>query len=937
MRNLKVETYLEMTSFMKQVPFQENTIYITASSSLAMYLKYLPQFADRKGFIWTYESLRKAVLTEYYDPIEEWKMKTALRSLIEELPESKIKENLYKNRTRIYDIFQFYLRSGIFHLEPEDGKSSGEKEWRKLYNQWVSTDLLKEVYFEQLHLEKQTLVERLNTYYQNKFNQDDSMITIKEIKKIVFINLTFLDPTRFYFIKQLDNLGIEVSFWIPRNGYQLPWKRTYDFIPEDCISHKFQNDMDERESAYTAYLRGEYIDGKHEAVKVRIYEDILEFKEQLKKKPIYQNNREMEKKEQIPHVERRSPLAFKYEREYVNFSKERFNRLFNSTIVDYNHMNVHYFDSQAGKFLQSVYHLKWSKSGEDILLNYEDYCNIMVSGWIQTKKGLNGRGCYDILMELKPYMDGVQSLREIENRLFRLTHLQEFSATFDQVAKDKVVGNCIKKYLQNPLEVFPYADNSRWELTIKQLLELTKRLKNVYQELVEKENRICLKKHIRHICELWKSNPENQEKIHKIKKLEQYAKNNPEYQKEYRETKRDFRLFIKAYKKLSYLNKTIEDESYYLPEEVEEFMRIQMKFPYITKYSSEEWEEDNGFNMLKSFAQLDGFTVNGTKEIYITDLSEKSLSKYVNQNNKMMTMIEQETFANDLKTIAFYSEEEKRIVLQHVKQDKEIILGFIKYFIGNIITSSKAKIEFSMIRGINDNDYSSSILRVLSSIYKVEEERVLDFKELEMLKSLVKKNLEQEDNEDSLSAATSEPGNKLQVQISPLGWLDWDFCPYKFFLNNVVAFHPVYTEEFQQRILFSELGKILMSQQTDAYDMRKYYFYLFPQWNQTLKENMLDTTYQRNIREDVSYENIKFPYDMKSLQLLRSIRSKHVRRRAIGAYYDRVDRGETFWKEFMKKDYQSDTIATNRGHHCTMCPYKLTCVKGEFPIERQKY
>ena len=87
MRNLKVETYLEMTSFMKQVPFQENTIYITASSSLAMYLKYLPQFADRKGFIWTYESLRKAVLTEYYDPIEEWKMKTALRSLIEELPD----------------------------------------------------------------------------------------------------------------------------------------------------------------------------------------------------------------------------------------------------------------------------------------------------------------------------------------------------------------------------------------------------------------------------------------------------------------------------------------------------------------------------------------------------------------------------------------------------------------------------------------------------------------------------------------------------------------------------------------------------------------------------------------------------------------------------------------------------------------------------------
>lgn len=934
MRNLKVETYLEMSEFMKELPFQENVIYVTASSSLAMYLKYLNQFYYNKNYIWTYEGFRKAVFPEYYDNITEWNMKTLLRSLIDDVEEKESKKYLHKNREQMYYLFQFYLRSGFIHLNEEYAQDKNEKIERQLYNKWVSSELLKHVYFAHQSFTKETLVARVNAYFNKKYNKDKDQQDLKKIEKIVFLNLTFIDPGRFYFIKQLEKIGIEITFCIPGNGYQLPWKRTYDFVSEENWCASVQKTQSEKESAYTSYLKGVYQEAQGERVTVKQYHDILEFKEQLKNKPIYQSNSQMERKEPLLSRKSHNPATFKFAREYVNFSKERFNLLFSSTIVKYKHKHIHYFDSQEGKFLESLYDVKWDEEGVEILLSYESYCKIIVSGWIETKRGLNGRGSYDILMELKPYMEGVQSLSEIENRLARLVHVQEFSAVFEETAKDKIVGDQIKRYLQNPLEVLPYADNSRWSLTVKQLLELTKRFQNIYIQLVRKDNTICLKEHVQKLWKLWSEIREHQMRVSEFGRLKQLVEIQPDRQDDFKEFRKANRLFLKTHKRLRALSRSIEDEKTYLPEEIKDFLRIQLKFPFQTQYSQEDWEEDDGFNLTKSFAQIDGITVNGTKEIYVTDLSEKSLNQYVSQDGSVLELLDSKMFARDLEDLVFYSHEEKRIILSHLKQEREVSLGFIKYFIGNLMTSSSAKIEFSMISEIHENDHPSAILRVLDSLYKEKQGESVDYETIKVLKQSLTESMEQVER---FTAATIEGNRKLPMHISTLGWLDWDFCAYKFFLNNVVSFHPVYTEEFQQRLAFSELGKILMSQDSNSFQMRKYFFYLFPQWNQTLKENMLDTTFIHNIRENVSYENVKFPYDMRSLQLLRSIRSNHTRSRAVNAYRERIDRGEKFWDDFMKKDWEHGKVKTNRGNHCTMCPYKLICVKGEYPIERRNY
>ncbi|MGG3007118.1 hypothetical protein ABEO63_13285, partial [Geobacillus stearothermophilus] len=144
--------------------------------------------------------------------------------------------------------------------------------------------------------------------------------------------------------------------------------------------------------------------------------------------------------------------------------------------------NDHFYASRYGQFFLSLQNCR--KTNDGIVLTYDDYVNMMTSGWVQSGH-VNGTQALTLLIDLRSYMDGVGSFQEIMERLQALVDLQEVSRVFDETAKEQAGSHRLKRYLSNPFRCFPYVHQSRYRISVKQLIECTK-------DLARKVNRLLL-------------------------------------------------------------------------------------------------------------------------------------------------------------------------------------------------------------------------------------------------------------------------------------------------------------------------------------------------------------------------------------------------------------------------------------------------------------
>jgi hypothetical protein len=89
-----------------------------------------------------------------------------------------------------------------------------------------------------------------------------------------------------------------------------------------------------------------------------------------------------------------------------------------------------------------MYNCRWDESNSKLLMDYKSYTDCMLSGWIEMKNKNNittGKDASSLLIDLKPYMSGIECIDDIINRLSRITYLQEFSSTFDDLSKEKMM------------------------------------------------------------------------------------------------------------------------------------------------------------------------------------------------------------------------------------------------------------------------------------------------------------------------------------------------------------------------------------------------------------------------------------------------------------------------------------------------------------------
>lgn len=957
MNNWRVETYDDPNYLYNNMKYEEDSLHIVATSAISMHLKSLENFKEHKNHVWTYANIQKAINERFESTINQVKMKVEIRGILEKLcSDKKIYKNLVHNINAILNDYKFYIHSGIYRLkECENVVSEEVKIVRKAFNIFCKSRLLNEIYCSNNIYNKESIIINLNKYYENIllkiYNKEERNKSndINIIRRMYFYNLTYIDGTRFYFFKKMESIGIEIIFRIPHGGFSEPWERTYSFVSKEnwCnISSILINDNNENK--YITYLHGNYNEKSicDKRISLKEYIDPYEFKLKLQQYPIFQSNIQLKRWIKQTknnyynfHILKKDGNKFKKEREYLTFSKEIYNNIFNGTILEYRDRNSNFFYFNEGRFLQGLYNCKWDDNKEHINIDYRSYSECILSGWIEIKNKSNfisGKNASDLILDLKTYMNDVKSMDNILNRLYKLTYIQEFSNLYDDLSKNKTDGDKVKEYLQNPLKVFPYADNNRYELTVKQLIELTKKLKKYIEQLIPKDNMIELEEHKKQLIEYWKNISYIANIRHEYIQLRKEWKNNhnPNFKK-YTNEHKQYLLFED--------NLKVSDvTSLCTIEEVKEYMKVILKFS-----NDDEESNINNLNYIKIFDQIEGIMVNGTKEIYITDLSEKSIKEYAKNRRANICYGDEQTLKKDMTSLVnIYSLEEINTIIKQCTISNEEVLNFIKYYIGAVISFSSAQlIEFSWIKEINKNDQQSAIYKVLSILYGEKEQKKIYFMNKEKLLKKYKEHKDKiigiESNSKSLYEINKSLNKKTNTtfhgDLSPMAWIDLDFCPRKFFYSSILNFYPVYESEFHQQIVFAIIGKLLKSQFKESKDVEKYFYYLFPQWNNTTKYNIVETSYKRDIRKEYKFKNIYFPYYAKDIQILRSKIYDNSRRRGSKDYRNMSIDSEKYIKEFIKSDVKYDTVDAKKGFHCSMCPYNMLCNKGEFAIERSNY
>ena len=73
-------------------------------------------------------------------------------------------------------------------------------------------------------------------------------------------------------------------------------------------------------------------------------------------------------------------------------------------------------------------------------------------------------------------------------RLQALVELQEFGNVFDELGKEQAGRNRLKRYLGNPLRSIPFLLQSRYSITVKQLMECSKDLERKLNRLLPNEH-----------------------------------------------------------------------------------------------------------------------------------------------------------------------------------------------------------------------------------------------------------------------------------------------------------------------------------------------------------------------------------------------------------------------------------------------------------------
>jgi hypothetical protein len=830
-----IKYYQHTQKFYENLTLQDGELHITQSAALADYLRS----KNENAYVFGYKAFTMGIFPEWYHPHTE----VYLQSIVREFLQKHVSDSDWKYYEKL--VREYYLSVRFLvelgGLQLHDGPDFLLKEEQKLL-----IALMEQVYQDPIVCQYMTeRAELSKESIRKKFGLGSVP------SHIFFHHFDYIDGTRMMFFQLLKQIGFKVVFYIPFQQQLTElfktWKKIYETLSGVTVK-QWECVESSNFTAGTKFARYldknmNIVDDARNNIKFLHFDHPTSFKDYLKVHPIHKN---------------------KYD--VITVFEENLNIYTDHTLKD------HFYATTYGKFFLSLQNCQ--KTDQGIVLSYDDYVNMIVSGWVQAGN-TNGWQALTLLIDLHDYMEGVTNFQEIMERLQAIVDLQEFGKVFDDLAYEQTGRNRLKKYLSNPFRALPYLHRSRYDITIKQLVECTK-------DLARKANRLLLRDREKRNVKSY---------ILDIQRIYQSVKNTWEEE---------------AQKKLENLFRIdIPSEWAFEKEEL---------FQLLTFYLASQDEEHK--EKIQNFDQLVGKTLS-SKHVHVTGLSLKTFPWK----------------SSTLPTLLNHTWLKKCIYQSYISLNREIRLNALLvdyysrqvtrntalYTLFHLIAYAKGDITLSFIQDLQESDGPSIYFTILEELYRKDAESVNETSEEEVLW-----------DEEVVKESEEIPLESLE-KIPDLIWLDSDFCYKKFFLNAFVEHHPIYEKDFHQQQVFAMVGKMLI-EQGDQEEFVHTVFPLFPQWTYTHKQNLIDTAYISGLRSYKSFENIYYP---KAMELLQRLYSRYeVTKKWKAKYHYKHDSFNlaNHVREF-KQNIDTKNIKASSGKHCRMCPFLHVCKEGEYVVD----
>ena len=870
---MQIQFISKPREYFKSLNISSNELHIFISSTLEQYIKN-NLFSDKKMNIVLFKDIEKILYPKWNNTIEVIRMTSILRDIIDKLDISfKEKVSYLKDIDNILKVIRYLSELGVKEVNNlliEKDKILTKKE-KDIIN--IYTEFIKDEKIEELLGEfTQPINSEIFASKIQDFNNRVKGIDgeLSNISKLYIYNDAKLDMKTCLMLKRLQTRGIDVVFRVYFT------KEVAENCPNYYELYKSICENDEIESRtftsnFMKYLSGHPIKKNfREDIAFKNFENPSRFKQYLREYPL-------EKKHTYSGV---------VGRQYVAISSDILNEYFKDVIFEDTNGNEDIFSYDEGNFLINLYNLVPQE--DDFKITFNDLFKCVTSGWVEVKSGnkyISGKRAATLLIDLQEYFNGCETIGDYLSRIDSLELLDQFKNEFDKLGESKVQKDRVKRYLMNPLRVFSYLNSDRYEVTIKQFRDIIYKFKRMATTLLH-DDMLDVNEHLSSLREIW---------------------DNVSFNCEESESNLGFSRVSSA---LSF-----KGEDY-------ELMSFQEMRSLLIAIISNKDIGDGTDTKIKSLFTLEGIILEDVKEISLVDLSEKSIER-IYEIKEISNMLN----TSFLERVINYSNLNNPLFRNLLEIHNKWINTFndsLNYNLCILFENYNGRINILYIDGIFDNDNKSSVYNIIKNIYEVEEEVVngtpisyFDFMEDEVELEKLKIN----------DIGWSE-------DIAPIALLDLDFCSRKFFLSNILGSNPVYSSELHQQMAFTTLAALFSGGKRNDERVKDIFFKLFPQWTDTLKENLLETSYTRDINTRFKFKNINFPYYMKDIQILRSKYGFY--HKVKDAYKDKNLKSTEYIKSFLE-DVNINTIEGRCGTHCSMCPHQYICTKGEWAIDRVNY
>lgn len=874
----KIETFRDPVIFYNQINVEMDELHITSISTLAMHMKELRE-VRQKWNIWTYQHFYNALYPIWTDIRTKLEQKRIIRRIIKEHKTEWGKHTpiLLIQINRINETFRELLELNLKTLVETKDESEITKCYRQIYEYFLQIPEV-EKYLEELNkpLTPTLLDKALNHYNQLRLNIPREGYPY--VNRIYIYNMDYMEMSKSTFLNKLSDAGYEVIFRIPySNEYSIvhsPWLKVYEnFVPKEQW-YDLQKNVIEKTSPLKNFL-----EGKGETVEstIKIIEhgavDTVTFKKYLREHKLEKRTMEC--------IGGQEDLLNEYFRDEINHSE----------------YIKHFYETPLGRFVCELYRLKIKD--DSIVMNYHTFITMMTSGIVvllnENKVVASGKQALGILNELKAYMVGINTLEDIMERLKTYKKFEQRNEELDVFQKEKIANNKVKGFLLNPLKVFGFAHNGEYSISVEQLLELAKQLQDIiYELLIEASPVINISNHIGRF-----------KKFLQESQVLTHIEDTATYQSY-------IRFFEVLNNQIIHITVTgLEDLSEYIvamtnvnPKEIEEMADLQ---------DGQAEERAKKIVLIKGLEYICGMNVNGVENLYLCDLSTININTYVRSREDRKSLFSLE----DLKTYIMGIDNKEQMNMLYKVQKiamicKKEVQNFIKYNMATLLTYYQGNLHIGWIKNLNPYDTQWYLLDIITSLYKtgklVEEEN-----------RLAEEFILQE--EERVNQEIIE-GEHLVKNLSPLALRDLEECGKRFYYNNILYAHPIYREDFTQRYAFARVCRILEGRLMGEENMKHMLYPLFPQWTDTLKDNLLivdknnhRSTGHRNIPTYSEFEDIIFLDDMIRMQHLWSFKNST------------KNKTEQSKRASIKKWLEESRVSLKvKGeHNCKICPYELLC------------